>query len=325
MLDSWHSPPLLVVSTDYYGYARAFSLSLRGKGLTVKFIDLNKLKNFTRDQVLSYVYRIFLSLDRPILLLMGGSVTCFAEITDLMAQNAYSIVFYLYDNLSRYPRPQISSILRKVTHFASYSQSDVIYVKANFPKLKSFYLPLYSLSSSSSQLPSNPSLCFFGALHSQSYRFRRFWLKQTDLICKELGVPFYIYSSGSLTSPLKLLRDIYFLPECMRSMTFKNFDPNSIATIVQRHTGVLNLPADDQYDGLPMRVFETLANSRYLITPYLLTNEYPNPDTFIKTFCTPIDLRSAILEIVKPHIPIMREGLSPYSIDIRTSQLMNQL
>jgi hypothetical protein len=312
----------LVVSSDYYGYADLFAQQISSYSHSVEFIDLRSCKPFSKEQVIAYVYRSFLKLNNPTIVFMGGSIAYFSDVATVIGKLTKNIALYLYDNVDRYPFDQLNDLLRKASHFISYSSLDCLRISKIFPNLYCMNIPLYSAFTSSTPLPETPSICFFGSVHTSNYSLRRYWLRHTSILASSMSLPFYIYSSGSLSAPLKILRDFFYLPSCLKNFRFIHYTPKDVPVIIKKHTMCLNIPADDQYDGLPMRTFEVIANSRFLLSPYSKILESTLQSPFSRLFSSPSEFKALIKELSAQSQPLPCVNLSDYLLQARVRDFL---
>ena len=192
----------LLVSHDYYGYASSIRDSLIAAGRRVDYLDLRSISMLSTSQTLSYILRLkYLSHLPCHLIFVGGSIDLFDTISSCFSTYFSGISLYLYDNLSRYNHEQIAKLFSYISNFFTYSKEDTFHPILQNSNLNVYYLPLFSISSSSYPLPEQPSICFFGSVHSPNYSSRRFWLRSASDIAHKFSIPFSIYSSGSTLNP----------------------------------------------------------------------------------------------------------------------------
>ena len=313
------SSRFLLVSHDYYGYASSIRDTLIDAGCRVDFLDLRSIPYLSTSQILSYILRLKYSSNLSChLLFVGGSLELFDTICSSLHRYFSGISLYLYDNLSRYNQDKIAALFSFLTNFFTYSKEDTTHSLLKNSCLNVYYLPLFSLSSSSLPLPEKPSICFFGAVHSPNYSARRYWLRSVSDIAYKLSIPFRIYSAGSYSKPVKLIRDFLYLPTISNRLAKYSYSPRHIPDILKNHTIVINIPADDQLSGFPMRVFEVLAHSRYLLSY--------DPDHSLATLKHPMCFSFSNLNDLKSLIPtLIQSQTNSHNFDSNTLLLSHRV
>lgn len=192
------------------------------------------------------------------------------------------------------------------------------------------YLPLFCDTSKYHVIQNcsiDIDIVFVGAWYGDSYQLRRDVLAEISRIAKKNGLVFRVYGGGGWSNFPRFIRDFIFSSGFRSNVRLGNLSHKQINDLYNRSSVSINISADNQQTGVPIRVFEVPAAGCRLITnnseglrkleniPYqyyekiseleaLITNELKgdtmlNKDLWGRKYSKEHSLESRLIEILK--------------------------